>query len=228
MEDDPREVDWASKKIKDLEFLVEELTKRVEVSETRTLRLNLELRNAQERLEHMVHSQSPRWKGMITELDELKARVSSVEMGLSKYGVPFDGPHHTPQLEETIPQWGSVWSADEDFSPPIGKNSEAPDFGDDDRHMKGLHNVWRCKHRDCVFQQLKHANGPLGDISLQSATGIQAMGREQYQRGLSAGASKALENAEHRVVKTLRAIGWARNSHVMQNVVKAIRGELSD
>jgi archaellum component FlaC len=54
--------------------------------------------------------------------------------------------------------------------------------------------------------------------------GAKAMAQEQYDRGLSTGSERALNNAKHRVRTALVQMGWAPGSPSMEMVMKAIRG----
>ncbi|MET0416527.1 MAG: hypothetical protein ABW022_10960 [Actinoplanes sp.] len=146
-------------------------------------------------------------------LDAHNERISRLESRLNAYGVP-EGEYQdrTPEADE--------------FSPPIGANPEKTGVVGDfegERRMKissPPHNYGPSAH------PLDSENARNLNEERDRIVGAEAMRREAYERGLSAGSAKALQNAERRVRKYLTAYDF--NETFIDGLVREMLGPVGE
>ena len=178
-------------------------------------------------------------------LNKLVAQTSQLERSLSRKVDEVGLNERFANLVMRFRDIESTYATQQGFEDLITRvrnleSSTQLETSEDEPHMAGDHNLFQCQHSSCrrdaaiasveAKAQLwaneeaaEEFSPPIGGV-VRDVTGTQAMGLEQYERGLSAGAEKALQNAERHVQRFLRSLGWADNSPAMKAALAAIRG----
>jgi hypothetical protein len=154
-------------------------------------------------------------------VDAHNLRISALENALTAYGIPFGSaqrggligcfPPVEPEPEYSAPIGGVVH---EDKIPQMGAPWSVEESG-----------TWT-DEIEAVFPKKRTDEGlDKYRAGRETVTGVQAMGREQYRRGLSAGGAKAIENAERRIRAALVEMGHPLEGHQVDQIIRALRGE---
>ena len=147
---------------------------------------------------------------------QLKQRVNDLEsvqtstvMRLTAYGVPEYGkigPVFVPRLKDDMPPTGGIGCfppVDEEFSPPVGQDSEA-----ERPYVQG--------------------GAPWHDEMKTQVDWLREKGNrnaEMFERGKAAGAQEAIDEAVERLRVVLGQMGWHASSPAVKTVLDPVRGE---
>lgn len=191
-----RQVDRLMKTEAITQELVSNLVIRVDGHESRIAWLQTASTEAQQEMERRLDElENAEIVMSVTDWKALLDRISALETALENYGVPTPRAK-TPRADDLI------------------NGESTPQWGA----------VWSGGASTRVAHQYSVQQDALREASVKHITGVQAMGKEQYERGLSAGAEAALVRAMRRVQLVLIRMGWAPDSPVMKTVLGAIEG----
>jgi hypothetical protein len=175
--------------------------------------LQRDLKNTAERLEAEIRQREIKGEHAFKRICQLETdlagtdkavvilnnRISRVELALDDYGIPRGDALIEARLADKIPQFGAPWVTDE-FSAPIGEGRPP--------QAEGL------------------APAPSFDRVHTEAEIQKAKDRDQYERGLTAGAAKAVENSERRLKAHLERQGF--DSDTVTELCLSIRTDRED